>query len=252
MMFDRRIAMVLIGSGLGIGLAMPVKAQQVVLTPAGSAFQAPSITNPFEGALPAPKLTPEEQKYVDWMNDPNNLPFPGPKYTPPEGKPIVRDPGSLWNDSNGSVFDLSDGQVYTKEAYLAKYGIQPAAPLPEGTYDVRVTSNSSIDPRMPLSTSISVPLSASSTSSIDPRMPLPTSTSISVPLPTSTPSASASRMPLSASTASEQSSSISIVSTPISNQRPTLVRLLPSQNVRFAEIGDSPLSSSRIIPMGIR
>jgi hypothetical protein len=209
MMFDRRIAMVLIGSSLGIGLAMPVKAQQVVLTPSGSAFQAPPTTNPFEGALPAPKLTPEEQKYVDWMNDPMNLPFPGPVYTPPEGKPLVYDPQNPWGSE--FVADVTDGKTYTREEFNAKYGIQ-LEPISE------------LDPRVTMvggSKESGTSLSINQTASIQ---------TISAPAPTVT--------------------TTTVTNTTTLTNMPA--RLLPTQNVRFAETSDSPLSSSRIMPMGMR
>jgi hypothetical protein len=85
------------------------------------------VKSPFDGNLPTPRLTPEEQKYVDWMNDPKNLPFPGPSPKVPEGSPLIRDPRYPWGST--IVADLTNGQTYTREAFNEKYGIKPEEPI---------------------------------------------------------------------------------------------------------------------------
>jgi hypothetical protein len=85
MMFDRRIAMGLLASVFGIGLAMPVKAQQVVLTPAGSAFSTvmtPQSDGMSEISKPAPPPTEIEIEIGERMRRITaGLPFTEPPGT---------------------------------------------------------------------------------------------------------------------------------------------------------------------------
>lgn len=113
MMLNRRILMGLACSSLGLGLALPASAQQVMLTPGGTLFQplpqAPVAAPDAKTVIPGVDLTVQPDPYV-FVPAPGtgidgNTPLdPGKNYTQIIGISLPNDPDVLIGGPGGTRY----------------------------------------------------------------------------------------------------------------------------------------------------